>query len=158
MLTMDKQALGENLKWLDLSIGGAGYPASFESRGGKLNHFSPQKDTLQRRPRNQESGVRLFAESKTRLEVSQLDLIESLHSFFRSSESAGHASLFVFPEETEETQAMFDVLRRLIGEKLGLPVLLAWGPRSMDSYGCLLREEAPKGLHLVITGESSIKT
>jgi len=118
-----------------------------------LNHFSPQKDTLERRARVREGTIQLFMEGRARHEVSQLNLVESLRSFFRHRESACCVSLFVFLEQNEETQRLFGVLREQIGEKLGLPVLLGWGPRAVDTYGYFLREGAPQGLHLVITGD-----
>ena len=120
-----------------------------------LNRFSAQNDTLQRRPRIQEGALQLFAEGKARHEVSQLNLVESLRSLFQNRESGSYVSLFVFLEQTEELQKVFGSLRKQIAEKLGLPVLLGWGPRSVDTYAHFLREGAPQGLHLVITGETS---
>jgi glucose-6-phosphate isomerase len=124
-----------------------------ELAGEMLNQHSPGQDMLHRKSRVQEGSLQLFAEAKARREISQLNLIESLRSFFQRRASASYLSLFVFLEQREDTEDFFDGLGGVIEANLGLPVILAWGPRSMDTYSFLLREEAPAGLHLLLTGE-----
>jgi hypothetical protein len=121
-----------------------------------LNTLSPQNDTLQRRPRIQEKQVQLFAEARARQEISQLNLAECLVSFFEHRQAAAYLGLFVYLEPDDETLALFTVLREQLAQALRLPVLLAWGPRSLDTFGYLFRESAPQGIHLLIDGEIAV--
>jgi len=121
--------------------------------GEMLSGYAPGKDTFQRKARLREGGLQLFAEIKARREISQLNIIESLGSFFQQRASASYVSLFVFLQQREEIVRLFEGLRCKIEQKLALPVMLTWGPRSIYTYSYLLREEAPAGLHLVVAGE-----
>ena len=120
-----------------------------------VNNLTAQKNALERRVRIREGPLELFAEAHTRQEVSQLNLTECLVSFFEHRRSAAYCSLFVFLEPCEEAQTKFQRLRDQLTEALRLPVLLAWGPRSVDTHGYFLAEGAPMGMHLVITGDTS---
>ncbi|HXH66860.1 MAG TPA: hypothetical protein VNI81_06635 [Candidatus Limnocylindrales bacterium] len=62
--------------------------------------------------------------------------------------------LYVYLDKDEKVQPVFQQLRESLSLALGVPVLLAWGPRSLDSYGYLLRVGAPGGLQMLITGDS----
>jgi transaldolase / glucose-6-phosphate isomerase len=121
-----------------------------------LNNFSQKNNTLQRRPRIQEGEIQLFAESRTRQEISQLNLVECLVSFFEHRRSASYLGLLVFLDQSEQTEAMFQSVREQLIRTLMLPVLLVWGPRSLDTYDYLLRVGAPAGLHLMVTGDSEV--
>ncbi|HET7107214.1 MAG TPA: hypothetical protein VFI38_10415 [Candidatus Acidoferrum sp.] len=118
-----------------------------------LNNFSAHNDTLKRRPRIQENGIQMFAEARSRHEISQLNLVECLISFFHQRQRAEYLGLYVFLDPEETARAAFQKLREQLSEALGLPVLLGWGPRSLDSYGYFLRVGAPAGLHLMITAD-----
>jgi len=118
-----------------------------------LNTLSPQNDTLQRRPRIQERQIQLFAEARARQEISQLNLTECLVSFLEKRRAATYLGLFVYLEPDGETLAEFTALRERLAQALKLPVLLAWGPRSLDTFGYLFRENAPQGFHVVVTGD-----
>jgi len=119
-----------------------------------LNNYSAHNDTLKRRPRIQESGIQMFAEARARHEVSQLNLVECLISFFQHHESVEYLGLYVFLDPEEAVETAFQNLREQLSQALGLPVLLGWGPRSLDTSGYLLRVGAPAGLHLMITSDS----
>ena len=121
-----------------------------------LNRLVPAKDTLQRRPRIREGTLQLFAEGRARREISQLNLVESLASFFGQHHAANYISLLVFLWPEAEAERLFTEIREQLAEVLKLPVLLAWGPRSLETYGYLFCEGAPRGLHLVITGDSGM--
>jgi transaldolase / glucose-6-phosphate isomerase len=123
---------------------------------GMLNDFSPQNDRLHRRPRIQEGQIQLFAESGTRQEISQLNLLECLVSFFEHNQGAAYFGLFVYLDKSEQTEAKFQNLRDQLTRTLMLPVLLAWGPRSFDTYDYLFRVGAPAGLHLMVTADSEV--
>lgn len=118
-----------------------------------LNSLSPQNDTLQRRPRIREKEIQLFAEGRARQEISQLNLAECLVSFFERRQTASYLGLFVYLDPGDAALECFTALREEMARSLKLPVLLAWGPRSLDTFGYLLREKAPQGLHLVIDGD-----
>lgn len=118
-----------------------------------LNTLSPRSDTLQRRPRIQEKQIQLFAEARARQEISQLNLNECLVSFLEKRQAASYLGLFVYLEADSETLAQFTALREQLAQALKLPVMLMWGPRSLDTFGYLSREKAPQGFHLVITGD-----
>jgi len=118
-----------------------------------LNTLSPKNDTLQRRPRIQEKQIQLFAEARARQEISQLNLTECLVSFLEKRQAATYLGLFVYLEPDGETLAEFTALRERLAQALKLPVLLAWGPRSLDTFGYLFRENAPQGFHVVVSGD-----
>jgi len=124
-----------------------------------LNTLSPQNDTLQRRPRIQEKKIQLFAEARARQEISQLNLNECLVSFLERRPAASYLGLFVYLEPDGEMLAQFTALREQLAQALKLPVMLVWGPRSLDTFGYLFRENAPQGFYLVVTGdiESDVK-
>ncbi len=121
-----------------------------------LNKFGAAKDTLQRRPRIQDGSLQLFAEGRARREISQLNLVESLASFFGQQNAAAYIALLVFLPPEAEAERLFTAIREQLSHVLRLPVLLAWGPRSLETYGYLFCEGAPRGLHLVITGDSGM--
>lgn len=119
-----------------------------------MNNYSEHNDTLKRRPRIQEGDIQLFAEVRTRQEISQLNLTECLLSFFQHRERAEYFGLYPFMDPEGPARAVLDDLRKNLTQALGLPVLLAWGPRSLETYGYLLRAGAPAGLNLMITADS----
>jgi hypothetical protein len=134
----------------------------FEVRGPRtraaemVSNLTAHKNTLERKARTRDGCIELFAEGHTRQEISRLNLTEGLVSFFEHRHAAAYCSLFVFLEPSEEGQREFLRLRDQLTEALRLPVLLDWGPRSVDTYGYLFTEASPAGMHLVITGDSNV--
>jgi transaldolase / glucose-6-phosphate isomerase len=118
-----------------------------------LNKYSPANDTLSRRPRLQDRGLQLFAEGKTRREISTLNLEESLGSFFQLLQPESFLAVLVFLPQTRRVLAAFQALRKKLAEKLAIPVLLAHGPHSLHHYSHLHRKGLPHGQFLVITAE-----
>jgi hypothetical protein len=98
--------------------------------------------------------IQLFAEARARQEISQLNLMECMVSFFEYRKRVEYFGLYVYLDQDETVQPVFQQLRESLSLALGLPVLLAWGPRSLDSYGYMLRVGAPGGLQMLITGDS----
>ena len=121
-----------------------------------LNNYSNHNDTLKRRSRIQEGGIQLFAETRARQEISQLNLTECLISFFQCRERVEYLGLYVFMDSEDSVRAVMEDLRDRLTQALGLPVLLAWGPCSLETYGYLLRAGALEGLHLMITSDSEV--
>jgi hypothetical protein len=121
-----------------------------------VNNLTPQKNTMERRARIREGKLELFAEGHTRQQISQLNLAECLVSFFKQRRSAAYCGLFVFLEPRQEAERIFARIRDQLAEALRLPVLLAWGPRSMDTYNYLFAKTAPPGMHFVITSDIGV--
>ena len=121
-----------------------------------LNMYSPANDTLSRRPRLADRGLQLYAEGKTRREISTLNLEESLGSFFKLLQPESFLAVLVFLPQTPRVLAAFQAIRKKLAEKLQVPVLLAYGPHSLHHYSHLHRRELPHGQFLVITAEPTI--
>ncbi len=121
-----------------------------------LNKYSPANNTLSRRPRLDDKGLQLYAEGKTRREISTLNLEESLGSFFQLLQPESFLAVLVFLPQTPRVLAAFQALRTKLVEKLAIPVLLAYGPHSLHHYSHLHRNRLSHGQFLVITAEPSI--
>jgi transaldolase/glucose-6-phosphate isomerase len=121
-----------------------------------LNKYSPASDTLSRRPRLDDRGLQLYAEGKTRREISTLNLEESLGSFFQLLQPESFLAVLVFLPQTPSVLAAFQAIRKKLAEKLLLPVLVAYGPHSLHHYSHLHRKGLPHGQFLVITAEPTI--
>jgi transaldolase/glucose-6-phosphate isomerase len=121
-----------------------------------LNKYSQASDTLSRRPRLQDRGLQLYAEGKTRREISTLNLEESLGSFFQLLQPDSFFAVLVFLSQTPRVLATFQAIRKKLAEKLQVPVLLAYGPHSLHHYNHLHRKGLPHGQFLVITAEPTI--
>ncbi|HUL33084.1 MAG TPA: hypothetical protein VL128_04320 [Candidatus Eisenbacteria bacterium] len=122
---------------------------------GLLNELSTRRDALQRRPRIREGKLEVFAEGRTRLEISQLNLTECLATFFAHRNAARYAALLIYIERTKEAEAVFVALKDQLTRALRIPVFLAWGPRTYDMYGCLLHGSSVPGLRMMVTASSS---
>jgi transaldolase/glucose-6-phosphate isomerase len=121
-----------------------------------LNNYSPANDTLSRRPRLQDRGLQLYAEGKTRREISTLNLEESLGSFFQLLQPESFLAVLVFLPQTPRVLAAFQALWKKLAEKLAIPVLLAYGPHSLHHYSHLHRKGSPHRQFLVITADPGI--
>ncbi len=121
-----------------------------------LNKYSPANDTLSRRPRLDGRGLQLYAEGKTRREISTLNLEESLGSFFQLLQPESFLAVLVFLPQTPTVLAAIQALRTKLVEKLAIPVLLAYGPHSLHHYSYLHRKALSHGQFLVITAEPTI--
>jgi transaldolase/glucose-6-phosphate isomerase len=118
-----------------------------------LNNFSPTNNTLSRRPRVQEGNLQLFAEGKTRRELSSLNLQESLGSFFRLLQPENFLGVLVFLPQTPGVVTAFQAIRRELTEKLNVPILMVYGPRALHHYSHLRCEGRPQGHYLVCTAD-----
>jgi transaldolase/glucose-6-phosphate isomerase len=120
-----------------------------------LHKLSPVNNTLARRPRLEDAGLQLFAEGRTRREISTLGLEESLESFFLLLEPESFLAILVFLPQTSRVLAAFQAIRKKLYEKLAVPVLQAYGPHSLHHYSHLDRPGFPHGQFLVFTADSS---
>jgi hypothetical protein len=121
-----------------------------------LNSYSPANDTLSRRPRLQDEGIQLFAEGKTRRELSALNLQESLDSFFRLLQPEGFLGVLVFLPQTPGVATAFHAIRRELTEKLKVPVLLVYGPHALHHYSHLRGKGQPQGQYIVCTADPPV--
>lgn len=118
-----------------------------------LEKISGEARALDRTPRLQESGIQLFAEGRTRSEISNLNLLESMRSFFRLNEADGFVVCFVFLERTPEVEKALRGIRGMLMSRLGVPVVVHYGPRCFDQYAYLCRSGIPRALHIVLTAD-----
>ncbi len=121
-----------------------------------LENLSSSPHALDRSPRLQESGIQLFAEGRTRSEISNLSLSESLRSFLRLHEQNGFIVLYAFLERTPEVELYLRGFRETLTRRLGVPVVLQFGPRCSDQYPYLCRSGLPPALYIVITTDYPI--
>jgi len=121
-----------------------------------LNKYSPANDTLSRRPRLADRGLQLYAEGKTRREISTLNLEESLGSFFQLLQPESFLAVLVLLPQAPRVLAAFRAIRTKLAEKLAIPVLLAYGPHSLHHYTHLHRQGLSHGQFLVISAEPTV--
>jgi hypothetical protein len=121
-----------------------------------LNNYSPTNDTLGRKPRLQEGNLQLFAEGKTRRELSSLNLQEALGSFFRLLQPEDFLGVLIFLPQTPGVVTAFQAIRRELAEKLKLPVLMVYGPHALHHYSNLRRKGQPQGQYLICTADPPV--
>jgi transaldolase / glucose-6-phosphate isomerase len=121
-----------------------------------LNKLAPGLDTLARQPRNETYQIQLFAEGRSRREISSLNVSESLYSFLQLRQPEGILALLVFMDRTPLVEEAIGRIRKELIRHLRQPVLLLYGPRSEDHYGYLLREGLPTQQFLVFTAKPEV--
>ncbi len=121
-----------------------------------LENLPTNPKALERSPRLQESGIQLFAEARTRSEISTLNLLESFRSFFRLRQSHGFLVLLVLLERTPAIEAAVHQIRELLTRQLGLPVVSLFGPRCFDQYAYLCRTGVSEALFIALTADYPI--
>lgn len=120
-----------------------------------LERLASDRHALGRSPRLQESELQLFAEGRTRSEISNLSFQESMRSFFRLQSPEGFIVLFAFLERTPEVEKGLWELREVLTAKLSVPVLLHFGPRGADLYPFLYRSGLPHALYIILSEDYS---
>jgi transaldolase/glucose-6-phosphate isomerase len=103
--------------------------------------------------RVQEAGLQLYAEGATRQEISTLSLADALRTFFGLKNPEGYLAILAFVGHTPAQESTLQFLREQLASKLGLPVLLSFGPRYLHYFGQVYKGGPSKGLFLVLTGE-----
>ncbi len=102
-------------------------------------------------PRLVEEGIELYAEGVVRHSISTIRLSEALRTFLAQRQPRGYLALLAYVDRNAANAASLDALRARLGERLGLPVLLGYGPRYLHSIGQLYKGGPPTGMFLVIT-------
>jgi transaldolase / glucose-6-phosphate isomerase len=103
--------------------------------------------------RVEEAGLELYAEGATRQEISTLNLGEALRTFFALKNSEGYLAILAFVGHSPAQEAILQSLREQLASKLGIPVLLSFGPRYLHYFGQVYKGGPAKGLFLMLTGE-----
>ena len=101
---------------------------------------------------------RLFADGHTRLEISNLNLPESLSSFFRLKEQDGFVVVFSFPRRSPELEVWLRELCGLFTRQLGIPVFIQYGPRCYEQYAYLCRPGPLPAMYLVLRADYLVGT
>jgi glucose-6-phosphate isomerase len=113
------------------------------------------KHELPRRtPRIREAGLELFAESATRQQLSTLSLSDALRTFLELKNPHGYLVFLAFLEHSSSVETVLRRLREHLVLKLGIPVLLNFGPRYLHYLGQVYKGGPPKGLFLLLTSEA----
>lgn len=118
-----------------------------------LDKLSVDPGALLRTPSLQESGIQLFAEARTRSDISTLNLVESFRSFFRLNEPQRFLVLLVFLDRTPAVESPRYEIRTQLTRQLGIPVFLTYGPRCFDQYAYRCLTGASEALLIVLTAD-----
>jgi len=121
-----------------------------------LDKFSARDGPLRRTPRVKDSAIQLFAEGKTRIELSTRNLVESLHTFLRLSTRDSFLVLLAYFVHTASVSAILSELSRKLMESLRIPVLTHWDLTPPESYGHHFRPGFPEGLYIALTADSPV--
>jgi transaldolase/glucose-6-phosphate isomerase len=103
--------------------------------------------------RVQEAGLELYAEGMTRQEISTLSLADALRTFFALRNPDGYLAILAFVDHNSAQESTLRFLREQLASKLGIPVLLSFGPRYLHDFGQVYKGGPSKGLFLMLTGE-----
>jgi glucose-6-phosphate isomerase len=106
-------------------------------------------------PRLVDAGIELYADGAVRGSISTLQLTGALRTFFSERRPDDYVALLAYVARDAATAAEFGALRAILSERLGLPVLLGYGPRYLHSIGQLYKGGPPSGMFLMITAEKS---
>jgi transaldolase / glucose-6-phosphate isomerase len=101
-----------------------------------------------------ESGIELFAEGVTRQHVSTLNLSEALRTFFEQRVEQGYLMICSFLDPSTSNLKALQSICEQIATRLGIPVLLASGPRYLHLAGEMLKNGLSIGQILMLTGET----
>lgn len=118
-----------------------------------LEMLATGQELPSRTVRVHEEGIELYAEGETRQEISTLNLSEAVRTFLQLKNPDGYLAILAFLDENPAVQSDLSSLREQLVSKLGLPVLLSFGPRYLHCFGQVYKGGPPKGLFLLLTSE-----
>ena len=104
-------------------------------------------------PRLVESGIELYADGAVRGSISTLQLAAALRTFFSERRPDDYVAILAYVARDAANGGELEALRATLGERLGLPVLLSYGPRYLHSIGQLYKGGPESGMFLMITSE-----
>jgi len=103
--------------------------------------------------RVREEELELYAEGKTRLQISTLNMTEALRTFFALRHREGYIALLPFLSFQETRRQVFRRIRERLESTFGLPVLITPGPRYLHGIGQVYKGGPTKGLFLLLTAD-----
>jgi glucose-6-phosphate isomerase/transaldolase/glucose-6-phosphate isomerase len=106
-------------------------------------------------PRLAESGIELYADGAARAAISTLQLSAALRTFFSERRPDDYVAILAYLARDAANSSVLNSLRATLAERLGLPVLLSYGPRYLHSIGQLYKGGPDSGIFLMITSEKS---
>ena len=127
-----------------------------ESRARALQILE-QITTKQQSPsptvRVREGGIELYAEGETRRQISTLSMADALRTFFDLRDKDGYLALLLFVGTSESLRAIFRRISDQLVSLLGMPVLVAPGPRYLHGLGQMFKGGPAKGLFVLVTAQ-----
>jgi transaldolase / glucose-6-phosphate isomerase len=124
-----------------------------ERTAGLVEALATQHELPRRSVRVREAGIALYAEGKTRQEISTLSLTEALRTFFELKSPASYLAILAFVEQSSAVEAALEHMREQLISALGIPVLLGFGPRYLHYAGQVLKGGPARGMFLILTSE-----
>jgi len=103
--------------------------------------------------RAKEEGVGLYAEGKTRRQVSSLNLVEGLRTFLELRNSDSYIAILPFFKPTPSHIQALQFLRDRMRHTLEMPVQVSSGPRYVHALGLMYKRGPANGIFLVLTAE-----
>jgi hypothetical protein len=98
-----------------------------------------------------ESGIELYTESKKQQPAPALQISDVLRLFLSGRPAGDYLALLAFLARDPSNAAELEALRYRLMERLGVPVLLGFGPRYLHSIGQLYKGGPANGMFIVIT-------
>jgi glucose-6-phosphate isomerase/transaldolase/glucose-6-phosphate isomerase len=102
-----------------------------------------------------ESGIELYGEAGTPHPVSGLRVAEVLRAFLSRRRPGDYLALLAYVVRDAANAAELEALRIRLAERLGMPVLLGYGPRYLHSIGQLYKGGPASGMFVVMTSQKA---
>ena len=102
-----------------------------------------------------ESGIELYTESGAPPVAPALRISDALRAFLSSRQAGSYLALLAYVARDADNAAELESLRHRLAERLGIPVLLGYGPRYLHSIGQLYKGGPASGMFLVITSRKA---
>ena len=114
-----------------------------------------------------ESGIELFAEAAAPkvfgglqvqpapVAVRALQVSDALRTFLSKRRAGDYLALLAYVARDAENAGELEALRHRLAERLGMPVLLGYGPRYLHSIGQLYKGGPTSGLFVIITSRKA---
>jgi hypothetical protein len=102
-----------------------------------------------------ESGIELYIEARASQAAPALQISDALRTFLSGRRAGDYLALLAYVARDAENAAELEALRNRLAERLGMPVLLGYGPRYLHSIGQLYKGGPASGLFIVITSRKA---
>ena len=102
-----------------------------------------------------DQGISLYKAGEGEAIPDNTGLAQALRVFFGEKRPDDYLALLAYVARDVGNGGTLEALRALLSERMGLPVLLGYGPRYMHSIGQLYKGGPPSGMFLVITSQKA---